>query len=527
MRKDSSETKVKWLFAAASIMMVLYGSVNIFVAYGMKGVIDAATEQNAEMFIKMVLMLLGVSVAEPIVSMLSRYFLQSYTAEQIAQAKKNRFEYMLGQSGSEKLDVSMFSTDMELLYANHYFNKVMLVYNIAQLSLAATGIVALSWKASIVVLITTFLPMATPALLQKKLKAATDNYTEGMNKYLDFVQDVMQGVQEIRMYGAFTFFRNIHDELNKNAEKLRMKTKMMNYLNAVVSMFVGSISFTAVIVACGYLTLRGEITIGVMMAVIQLMNNVASPIGAIASEIGEISSTKELAKRYQDVEPAEEEAAEDRTPVERIDVENVSFAYNEHQTILHNISLSFEHGRKYAIVGESGSGKSTLAKVLAGLNKDFDGSITMTDAKGRKIKLPCENNYIQYVSQEPYLFRLSAKDNVYFGKTESGERMRDRMEKLGIGKLFTNPSASLANRDSISGGQKQRLVIARALFHNPDVLILDEPTANLDHQNTLQTMRYITEAKCGILIVITHNTDKEFLANFDEVITIKSGELAA
>lgn len=527
MKKSNTTTKVKWLFIAASIVMVLYGSVNLFIAYGMKGVIDAATEQNVDLFIKMVLVVLGVSVAEPVVGMLSRYFLHGYTTEQIAQAKKNRFEYMLGQSGNEKLDVSMFSTDMELLYVNHYYNKVMLVYNIAQLSLAVTGIVALSWKASIVVLITTFLPMVTPALLQNKLKVATDNYTEGMNKYLDFVQDVMQGVQEIRMYGAFTFFRNIHDELNKNAEKLRMKTKMMNYLNAVVSMFVGSISFTAVIVACGYLTLRGEITIGVMLAVIQLMNSVASPIGAIASEIGEISSTKELAKRYQDVTPANETVSEDKKPVKRIDVSNVSFAYDEQHTVLNDISLSFEHGKKYAIVGESGSGKSTFAKVLAGLNKDFDGNIIMINADGSKVKMPCDNNHIQYVSQEPYLFKLSAADNVYFGKPESKERMRDRMGRRGISKLFANSSVSLANRDSISGGQKQRLVIARALYHNPDVLILDEPTANLDRQNTLQTMRYITEAKCGILIVITHNTDKEFLANFDEVITIKSGELAA
>ena len=125
------------------------------------------------------------------------------------------------------------------------------------------------------------------------------------------------------------------------------------------------------------------------------------------------------------------------------------------------------------------------------------------------------------MAQEPYLFKLSAEDNVYFGKPEGAEEMHSRIGKLGIEELFLEPETVLANRDRISGGQKQRLVLARALSHKPDVLILDEPTANLDEATAERVMDYIMEADCGILIVITHNADEKFLSRFDEVIRLE------
>lgn len=127
------------------------------------------------------------------------------------------------------------------------------------------------------------------------------------------------------------------------------------------------------------------------------------------------------------------------------------------------------------------------------------------------------------MAQEPYLFKLSAIDNVYFGDKENEESMITRMGRLGISDLFNDPSALLSNRDRISGGQKQRLVIARALYHNPDVLILDEPTANLDYETSINTINYVSDSDCGILIVITHNADAQFLNQFDEVITLAEG----
>lgn len=518
--------KAKWKFAKASGVMVLYASTNLFLAYAMMKLVDAATAQNLKQVGIMILASAALNIADLLLGLLGYFLLYGYVREQLTQDKKNRFEYMIGHSSKDEIDISAFSTDIELLYGKRYFNQVMLVYNVAQLLMAAAGIVLLSWKAAIVVVISIFLPMVVPSLFQERLQTATGEYKDSMNQYLNFVKDAMQGTQEIRMYGIFGFFRKKHNELNESTEKRRVKMGVMTCANALTSGTVGGFTFLMVMAICGYLVAKGEVTIGVMIAITQLMNSVAGPVGTIASEIGEISSTKEVAKQYQHVEAVSRTAAEGRKPVKKIDVSNLTFAYNEGETILQNVSLSFEHGKKYAIVGESGSGKSTLAKVLAGLNPGFDGKITMTNADGSDVKLPCENSNIQYVSQEPYLFELSAADNVYFGEPESGEQMQNRMDRLGIRKLFTDTASTLANRDSISGGQKQRLVIARALYHNPDVLILDEPTANLDRQNTLQTMKYITEAKCGILIVITHNTDQEFLKNFDEIVRIEKGKIA-
>lgn len=357
----------------------------------------------------------------------------------------------------------------------------------------------------------------------KRLQKSTENYTEGMNGYLSFVQDVMNGVQEIRTYGVFKFFSNAHSKLNGQAETLRLKNKLLIYLSSIISTLIGTLSFIATIAICGYLTITSEVTMGTLIAVIQLINSIVGPVGNISSAVGEISATKVLVSKYESFPDLAGEAGPRSSAVSKIEIKNLSYAYSEQQYVLKDINLIFERGKKYAVLGESGSGKSTLAKALAGLLDGYSGKITLYDPDGKPIHRTPPDGLVQYVAQEPYLFRLSAIDNVYFGEKENEELMITRMGRLGISDLFNDPSALLSNRDRISGGQKQRLVIARALYHKPEVLILDEPTANLDHATSMKTINYVLDSDCGILIVITHNADAQYLNNFDEVITLAQG----
>lgn len=517
------DKKNNGLFFLASISMVLFGAVNVILAFCLKITVDAAIAKDLAAFGEALLLTLCTAFLDFGMGVLSRLALQQYVKRRLVQAKARRFEQFLRDAAGDETDIAAFSTDVDLLYANNYLNKGMLVYYFAQFILSVTSIVILNWKVSIVVLLTMFMPLIVPLIMQKRLQKSTASYTEGMNGYLSFVQDVMNGVQEIRTYGVFKFFSNSHRKLNNQAETLRLKNKLLIYLSNIISTFISTLSFIATIAICGYLTITGEVTMGTLIAVIQLINSIVGPVGNISSAVGEISATKVLASKYETFSEMAAEAGARPSAVSRIEVENLSYSYREQQYVLKDINLIFERGKKYAVLGESGSGKSTLAKLLAGLLDGYSGNITLFDPDGNSIHRTPPDRLVQYVAQEPYLFKLSAIDNVYFGDKENEESMITRMGRLGISDLFNDPSALLSNRDRISGGQKQRLVIARALYHNPDVLILDEPTANLDYETSINTINYVSDSDCGILIVITHNADAQFLNQFDEVITLAEG----
>lgn len=515
----SDKLRGKFLFLFVAVTMVALATVNVLLAFCMMNAVDAAIAQDMPLFGRAVLITAGIALMEFAAGIVSRIAMRAYCRDKVVRAKENRYSQLIYHGKPEEMELSNFSTDIDLLYDENYYNRCILVYECARLVLSAGSIIFLSWKIAVIVLITTFLPLLVPAVFQKKLQEAAQGYANGMNDYLDFVQDSLQGVQEIRTYKAFGFFMRLHGMKNRTAEALRVKNKMVTYLNSVTSELAGSLSFVATIAICGFLTVKGEITMGALIAVIQLLNSVVAPVGGISSAIGELSSTKKLLERYG---PAPETVLATReNPVMQIDVRHLSFSYDGKAPVLSDINLHFEHGRRYAMLGESGVGKSTLAKVLAGNLDKYEGQVTLKDGGGAELDFSEAVGRIQYVAQEPYLFKLSAEDNVYFGEPEDAEKMQERMRKLGIEELFGGSQDRLANRERISGGQKQRVVLARALCHMPDVLILDEPTANLDEETAKRTADYILSLKCGILIVITHNANKKFLSNFDEVIQLK------
>lgn len=517
MRKNSHTTH-KFLLSFTWIAMVLYGAINVLLAFFLKGIVDSATEQNMDLFLCSSIATLLLVVFEFLMGNASRYLLQLFCKKNLLSQKICRYRNALYASAVDHIDISTFSTDIELLYSHYYVNIALMACYISQLILSAAGIIYLNWKVAVVVLVTTILPFVIPMLFSKKLQSSTESYKSAADAYLNFVQDSLNGLQEIRTYRAFSFFLKKHTQRNENTEHQRLKNQMWISFSNTFSSFISTLSFVAILVYCGYLTLKGQTTIGALIAVIQLMNTIIAPVAQISGAIGQIQATKKLV-HSADTEVSSEKQTFQRQ-VSEITLENAAFSYDGQHPVLQNLNLHLQHGKRYAITGESGSGKSTLAKLLSGAVKGYSGQMQAFDADGKPLSAKELPYHIQYVSQEPYLFRLSARDNVYLGADEDEKIWQEKMKNLNMDCFLEENSDELANRDRISGGQKQRLVIARALSHKTDVLILDEPTANLDHATAYKVMDYIVHSPCGILVVITHDTSSEILSLFDEVIRL-------
>lgn len=208
-------------------------------------------------------------------------------------------------------------------------------------------------------------------------------------------------------------------------------------------------------------------------------------------------------------------------PVWTLSLQQVSFGYDDRGPVLDNVSFRFEAGHAYAIVGPSGAGKSTLADILLGLSVPDSGTVTVNDDD---LPLYAARARFMLVEQQPKIFSTSVKDNLLLGAQASDDALYAALEAVSLDGMVRELAQGLDTRltyqgENFSGGQRQRLGIARALVRRPDVLILDESTSALDsatRQDVVAKLRACMRK--GIIIFITH--DPEIAALADEVLHI-------
>ena len=202
--------------------------------------------------------------------------------------------------------------------------------------------------------------------------------------------------------------------------------------------------------------------------------------------------------------------------------ENLSFSYKEKE-ILKDLNFSFKKGERVGIVGESGSGKSTFLRLLAGLLSPTEGVVSVageTKAEGIIKK-------ISMVMQEAMLMPLTIKENITLGKDVPKERIKEviKAAKLDgwIDSLEEGIDTYLGDRaNEISGGQAQRIAIARAMLKDADIILLDEPTSSLDKETTTEVLEALDRLMEGKTVVhVTHHPD--LLKGYDRIITVKEG----
>ena len=433
-------------------------------------------------------------------------------------------------STSEVLQVFVEGVDQLELYFGKYLPQFFYAM-LAPITLFAV-LVFVSWKASLVLIVCVPLIPLSIVAVQKIAKRLLSKYWGVYTNLGDTFLENIQGLTTLKVYQADER-KNI--EMNEKAEQFRRITMIVltMQLNSVSVMDIVAYAGSAVGVVIAIVQVEnGTITLPQAFLIIMLAADFFLPLRLLGSFFHVAMNGMAASDKLFKLLDTEEDKRGTVTDVDfnnDIVIKNLSFSYDDKKSVLDKISIVIEKHKLTSIVGKSGCGKSTLSSLLCGTTKGYKGQITIDGVEVKDIDEKTLMNNITAVNFNSYIFAGTVKDNLLIAdKNASDEKMIEALRMVNLWSFLSEQdglNTKLNQQGSnFSGGQRQRLAIARALIHNTPIYIFDEVTSNIDAESENDIMSVIHNmAKIKTVILISHRLEN--VVKSDNIILLDNGRI--
>ena len=357
----------------------------------------------------------------------------------------------------------------------------------------------------------------------QRRKQAYSNTSEGFTATL---KEGIEGYETLRMgQGAASYLQRFLESCRQR-QQAYSASSMANAISMQMLYGTACLLSAGCTAIGGWLLIRKVLSVSMLFAAVSYSSNLSNAFSNLAEYLITLHSAKKIAEKLhaacQTASPAQ--AARPTAAKPELCYERVSFSFGERK-LYEDFSYRFEQNGCYAVIGESGSGKSTLLKLLLKYYDDYSGTISLS---GRDIRALSEDEVfaaVGVVEQTPFLFNASLYENIMLFRqdlAEDSNEYRKLLQDLNLTALAervgNQPLGDFG--DNISGGERQRISIARTMWRQPRIVLFDEPTTGLDPENGSLINRFIFEQTHMLRIVVGHNWDNEYLERFDGVIRV-------
>ncbi len=422
--------------------------------------------------------------------------------------------------------INLLTTDIRL-YRDNYLNQIPFLFCSAA---AIVSSAAMLWKLNIWLLLAAIVMAAVPLVVTKPFtkwqEKKMELYSEKNEVHTNTLKETVEGYETIRTGCGGERFQERYEQAAEALQRGYSESEFVDTMSSETLMSVAGLSSIVCMGLGGWLVVQDVLTAGMLFAALKYFSSLSNHFTNTIEYMIHIRASKKMlmklsGQRRVACTPGSGAAL---TPPIEVAYEKVSFAFGERQ-LYHDFSYCFKAGGCYAVVGESGVGKSTLVKLMLKYYDDYSGTISLA---GKDIRSLSEDEIyalVGVVDQASYLFNASLYENItLFGNSpaQDSEEYRELLEKLGLGALAKRvenmPLGDFG--DNISGGERQRIAVARALIRQPQMLIFDEPTASLDPVTRDSLNELIFSLQGYTRIVITHDRREDYIARFDGAIKL-------
>ena len=391
------------------------------------------------------------------------------------------------------------------------------------------------WKMAIIAMIVFPLAIYPISKLGKKMRGVATSTQITMGTLSSLLQETISGTRIVKAFGMEKYENERFAAENERLFKLNMKAVVVNALSHPLMEFLGSLGIAAVIFYGGYNVVHGNSTPGTFFSFLAALLMLYEPVkrltnvnNTIQQGIAGADRVFSIIDRVPDIEDKPEARA---LPLitRSIDIENVTFCYEE-TPVLKNITLSIKSGEVVAFVGMSGGGKTTLVNLIPRFYDVTSGRILIDGQDIRNVSIQSLRNQIAIVTQQTILFNDTVKNNIAYGDIDRTENDIINAAKAAnahdfIMKLSQQYETNIGELGTkLSGGEKQRISIARALLKDAPILILDEATSSLDTEAEIEVQEALDNLMKGrTTLVIAHRLST--IRNADRIIALVNGEI--
>ena len=529
--------KYKLLFFTRVLTISLAALSVICFDFMMGFIVDIFSNGETEKFVPIILASIFLIILLFVTEYIDGYVMSSYIKNTVNYLRCDIFTKILNKDMKDfSLDnsgkyISILYNDIKII-EDSLLNNIFLVIS-SFISFIISLLFLFSISPSIVIFIVIFgiLGFVIPNALSKKLIVEKNNYSHNLEEITSVTKDLFSGFEVIKGFNIGSKINTIFKNSSNTVESTKKKCSILESIIKGFSLSFSVTVYLGVLILGGYLMYKGEISVGTAIIIIQLSTHIVGPVKTSISLINQIKSVSLIADKIDEIlYDSCEDIEEISLPKfeNSIEVKNLDFSYTNDRKALNNINLTFEKNKKYAIVGESGCGKSTLIKLLMRYYKDYNGDILIDNKDIHKIFSNDLYKNMSMIQQNVFMFDDSIKENIKLFANYSDEEVLSICDRSGLSNLISRLPDGInslvgENGNKLSGGEKQRIAIARSRINNTKILILDESTSALDNETAYNLESSLLSIDDLTLIVVTHKLIKNILLNYDEIIVMKDG----
>lgn len=370
-----------------------------------------------------------------------------------------------------------------------------------------------------------FIPMLAGNILSEYLKKLKTARSEMSEKYIGVIKQELDGIETIKASNGQPAFLRLFDAASKAFMAAKAKYLFVDRIDMQTLFSSASLLRIVCLAVGGYLALDGKLRISMLFAAVSYFTSISNGFTNIMNYIIEIRAAAPIVNKLRQEAQNEIVCGGKETGCDgTVRFESVGFCFGARR-LYESFSHVFPAGSCTVIIGESGSGKSTLIKLLQKYYPDYEGCIRLSGTDIRELSEREIYRHIGVVGQNVYLFNASLYENItmFSGtpdrESEEYRRLLKRFNLTGLAEqVGDHPLGDFG--DKISGGERQRIALARALRVSPEIVLFDEPTTGLDPENAKLIQDEIFSLNGVTRIVISHDRRKEYLSRFDEVLEI-------